>query len=154
MALTSANRCSSMRTMLIIDDDVVRMLPSNLIEWDNRGTKGVRLVQKVLREPVSDYYRWPVAMSEVPQTALILTHFYRNHKILLALWNYLAELNPKQRWSFENKWLLVKLWGKYLFGPWGSSIWLPGNMVRRTKISFHQKAYIHVIIYVGFYVNT
>ena len=32
-------------------------------------------------------------------------------------------------------------------------IGLPESMARSTKILHHQKAYIHVIIYVGFYVN-
>ena len=53
MALTSASICSSLRTIPIIDDDVVRMCPSDLIECDNRGTKGVRFFQLVLREIVS-----------------------------------------------------------------------------------------------------
>ena len=53
MALTSANRCSSLRTMPIIDDDVVIMCPSDLIGYYNRGTKGVILGQLVLGEPVS-----------------------------------------------------------------------------------------------------
>ena len=38
----------------IIDDDVVKMCPSDLIGCDNRGTKGVRLGHLVLGEPVSD----------------------------------------------------------------------------------------------------
>ena len=54
MALTSDNICSSLRTMPILDDDVVIIFPSYLIGWDNRGTKGVRLGQLVLREPLSD----------------------------------------------------------------------------------------------------
>ena len=54
MALTSANRCSFSRTMPILDDDVVRMCPIDLIRCDNRGTKGVRLGHLVLIEPVSD----------------------------------------------------------------------------------------------------
>ena len=54
MALTSANICSSLRTTPIIDDDVVIMFPSDLIGCDNRGTKGVRLGNLVLGEPVSD----------------------------------------------------------------------------------------------------
>ena len=45
---------SSLWTMPILDDDVVRMWPSDMIGWDNRGTKGVRLAQTILREPVSD----------------------------------------------------------------------------------------------------
>ena len=46
MVLTSDNRCSSLRTMPILDDDdVVRICPSDLIEWDNIGTIGVRLGQ-------------------------------------------------------------------------------------------------------------
>ena len=53
MALTSANICSSLRTMSILDDDVFRIFPSDLIRWDNRGTKGVRLGQLVVGEPVS-----------------------------------------------------------------------------------------------------
>ena len=40
--------------MPIIDDDVVRIIPSDMIEWDNRGTKGVILGQLVLGEPVLD----------------------------------------------------------------------------------------------------
>ena len=52
--LTTANRCSSLRTMPILDDDVVRMCPIDLIRCDNRGTKGVRLGHLVLREPVSE----------------------------------------------------------------------------------------------------
>ena len=43
-----------MITMPILDDYFVRMCPSDLIGWDNRGTKGVRLGQKVLGELVSD----------------------------------------------------------------------------------------------------
>ena len=54
MALTSDNICSSLRTMAILDDDFVIMCPSDLIGCDNRGTKGVRLGQLVLRGPVSD----------------------------------------------------------------------------------------------------
>ena len=44
---------SSLRTMPIIDDDVVIMCPSDMLGCDNRGTKGVRLGQLVLGEPVS-----------------------------------------------------------------------------------------------------
>ena len=54
MALTSANRCSSLRKIPIIDDDVVIMCPSDLIGCDNRGIKWVRLVHLLLEEPVSD----------------------------------------------------------------------------------------------------
>ena len=43
-----------MRRMTILDDDVVRMCPSDLIGCDNIGTKGVRLGHIVPREPVSD----------------------------------------------------------------------------------------------------
>ena len=53
MAVTSGNRCSSLRIMPILDDDVVIMCPSGLIGCDNRGTKGVILGQLVLGEPVS-----------------------------------------------------------------------------------------------------
>ena len=54
MALTSANICSSLRKMPILDDDVVIMCPIDIIGWDNRGTKGVRLGQTVLVESISD----------------------------------------------------------------------------------------------------
>ena len=54
MALTPANICSSLRTMPILDDYSVMMCPSDLIGCDNIGTKGVKLGQLVLREPVSD----------------------------------------------------------------------------------------------------
>ena len=54
MELKSATQFTSMITMPIIDDDVIIMCPSDLIGWDNRGTKGVRLGPKVLGEPVSD----------------------------------------------------------------------------------------------------
>ena len=40
--------------MPILDDDVVRMCPSDPIGCDNIGTKGVRLGKLVLGEPVSD----------------------------------------------------------------------------------------------------
>ena len=51
MALTSANICSSLRKMPIIDDDVIRMCPSDIIGCDNRGTKGIILGQLVLIRP-------------------------------------------------------------------------------------------------------
>ena len=54
MALTSANICSSLRKMPIIDDDVIRICPSDMIGRDNRGTRGVRLGQLVFGETVSD----------------------------------------------------------------------------------------------------
>ena len=54
IALTSANRCSYFRTMPILDDDVVRMCPSDFIGCNNRGTKRVRLGHLILGEPVSD----------------------------------------------------------------------------------------------------
>ena len=75
MALTSSNRCSSLRTMPILDDDVIRMCPSNLVRWDNRGTKGIILGQLVLREPVSDYYRHPPAYQK-PQKGVTWRHSY------------------------------------------------------------------------------
>ena len=53
MALKSANICYYFRTITNIDDDVVRMCPSDLIGCDNRSTKGVRLGQLELGEPVS-----------------------------------------------------------------------------------------------------
>ena len=53
MALTPANICSSLRTMPIIDYDVVKMNPNDMIGCDNRGAKGVRLGQLVLGETVS-----------------------------------------------------------------------------------------------------
>ena len=43
MALTLANICSSLRTMPIIDDNFITMCPSDMIGWDNSGTKGVPL---------------------------------------------------------------------------------------------------------------
>ena len=39
MELTSANICSFFRKIPIINDDVVRMCPSDMIGWDNIGTK-------------------------------------------------------------------------------------------------------------------
>ena len=54
MSLTSAKILSSLRKMLIIDDDVVKMFPRDLIGYDNKVTKGVRLGKLVLGEPVSD----------------------------------------------------------------------------------------------------
>ena len=55
MALTSANICSSLRTVPILYDDVVvRMCLIYLIGCDNIGKKRVRLGELVLREPVSD----------------------------------------------------------------------------------------------------
>ena len=53
MALTPANICSSLRTMPIIDYDVVKMNPNDMIGCDNRGAKGVRLGQLFLGETVS-----------------------------------------------------------------------------------------------------
>ena len=53
MALTSANRCSSLIKMLILNDDFVRTCPIDMIGYYNRSTKGVRLGQLVLGEPVS-----------------------------------------------------------------------------------------------------
>ena len=98
-------------------------------------------------------YRWPDAMINLSKTILKQIHFYTNYKCLLALWKVLSEMNPKQGWSFGKKYFWVKLWGGGLFGPWGPNIWLPHSMVRGTKIWRHQKAYVHVIIYVGFYIN-
>ena len=46
----------SLRKTPILDDDAVIMCPVDMIGCDNRGTKGVRLGQLVLREPVSYYY--------------------------------------------------------------------------------------------------
>ena len=46
-----------LRALPILDDYVVRMCPSDLIGLDNRRTKGFRLLQKVLKEPVSDLVR-------------------------------------------------------------------------------------------------
>ena len=40
-------------------------------------------------------------MSGVSQKELILTHFKINSNFLLDLLKYLTEMNPKQRWSFE-----------------------------------------------------
>ena len=45
---------SSLRKMPILGDDFVRMRPSDMIECDNIGTKGVKLGQLVLGEPVSE----------------------------------------------------------------------------------------------------
>ena len=42
--------------MTILDNYVVKICPSDLIGCNNIGTKVVRLSQKVLGEPVSDYY--------------------------------------------------------------------------------------------------
>ena len=47
---------TSLRTMTILDDDVVRMCPSDLIGCDNRGTKGVRLGHIVPGKPLSEKY--------------------------------------------------------------------------------------------------
>ena len=55
MALTSANTCSSLIKMHILDDDFVRICPSDFIGYDNRVTKGVRLGHLVFGEPVSEY---------------------------------------------------------------------------------------------------
>ena len=54
MSLTSANICSSLRTMPILDDDVVKKFPSDFIGCDNRIKKRIRLSHLYLGEPVSD----------------------------------------------------------------------------------------------------
>ena len=41
MALTSSNRCSSLRIIPIINDDLVIMCPSDLVGYDNRGKNGL-----------------------------------------------------------------------------------------------------------------
>ena len=41
--------------MPILDDNLIIMRPSDLIGCDNKGTKGVKLGQLVLGEPVSHY---------------------------------------------------------------------------------------------------
>ena len=56
MALTSANICYYLITVSIIDDNIVIMGPSDLIGCENIGTKGVRLGQLFLGEPVPEYY--------------------------------------------------------------------------------------------------
>ena len=56
MEITSASQSYSMRTMPILDDDFFWMRPSDMIGWDIRVTQGVKYGQKVLGEPVSDYY--------------------------------------------------------------------------------------------------
>ena len=56
MEFTSATQCSSMITITINDDDVVITSPSDLIWWDNKGTKDVSLGQKEPGEPVPYYY--------------------------------------------------------------------------------------------------
>ena len=43
MEVISANRWFSLIPTPIIDDDAVRICPSDMIGWDNRGIKGVRL---------------------------------------------------------------------------------------------------------------
>ena len=40
--------------MPILDQDSIIMCPSGLIGLNNRGTKGVRLVQRGLGEPLAD----------------------------------------------------------------------------------------------------
>ena len=57
MAPTLATQCSSMRRIPTLDDDVVIMCHSDLVGRDNRSTKRVRLGQKVLGEPVSEWYQ-------------------------------------------------------------------------------------------------
>ena len=54
VVLSYDTQCSVMNKMPIIDDDVVKMRPSDLVRRDNRGQKGVILGQKYLREPVYD----------------------------------------------------------------------------------------------------
>ena len=54
MTLRSDTQFYSMIKITIIDDDVVIICPTDLIGRDNIGTKGVRLGQKFLGEPVSD----------------------------------------------------------------------------------------------------
>ena len=55
MALTSSKRCSFLRKIPILGDDVFIVFPSDMIGCDNINTKGVRLGELVLGEPVSDY---------------------------------------------------------------------------------------------------
>ena len=90
-------------------------------------------------------------MGHSSKTELNLTHFYTGPNSLLDLWKYLAALFQKQLEFLKN--LLVELCGKEIYGPWWPNISLTENMVRFTYIWRHKKSYIHVIIYVGFYVD-
>ena len=54
MALASSDKGYSLITISILDDDIVIIFPSYPIGSDNRSTKGVRLGQRIFREPVSD----------------------------------------------------------------------------------------------------
>ena len=54
--------------------------------------------------------------------------------------------------TFENKIKLVKLWGKQIIGPWGPNIWLTDRMGLLTWTWRRRNSYVHVIIYVGFYI--
>ena len=63
-------------------------------------------------------------------------------------------LHVRNNLEFWKKNVLVKLCGKEIYVPWGHNIYLPDRMGRCTYIWRHKKAYVHVIIYVGFYVDT
>ena len=75
MALTSANICSYLRTMPILDDDVVRMCPSGLIGCDNRGTK-----------------RGQIGSSVPRRTSIRLVHDIYKHTTKLT---HFREIDPK-----------------------------------------------------------
>ena len=105
---------------------------------------GVYFWQKTL------VYSAPDAMGHFSKTELNLTHFYTTPNFLLDLWKYLAELNQKQV-ELLKKYFLMMLCGKEIYSPSWPNIYLPENMVRCTYIWRHQKSYIHLIIYVGFY---
>ena len=96
-------------------------------------------------------YSAPYCMRHFSKIELNLTHFYTNLNLLLALWTDLYELFQKQLEVLKND-FLVKLCRKEIFGAWGPNISFPEGMGRCTYIWCHQKSYIHIIRYVGFYV--
>ena len=78
--------------------------------------------------------------------------FLNKHSLLLDLWKDLAEMNPKQRGSF-GKVPFGEIMGERIIWDLITNIFLPDSMVRRTKIWHYQNVYVHVIIYVSFYIN-
>ena len=64
MALTSANRCSSLRTMPILDDDVVIMCPTVWLKWIAHFAVGILLVHHYKRNlsHLPDFYSLVIGM--------------------------------------------------------------------------------------------
>ena len=95
----------------------------------------------------------PYGMGKFSKTQLNPTHFYTDPNFYWLFEKTSSSCFVKNLKCWKKVLFGDGMWERDIFDPLGPNISLPDRIGRCTHIQCHQKSYIHIIIYIGFYLD-